>query len=140
MEKMRSKNQQTLMVLQERLATLLEFAEKVNIVTEECIEAERNDDQEAELRAVEEIERLDEELDNILTAVTQAEIDEITHVLSEESLLANVDWLRSCSQKLDKLADKYAEAIKERNDVKKAIAIRQEIKNLGHALVRGKKV
>ncbi len=140
MEKMRSKNQQTLMVLQERLATLLEFAEKVNIVTEECIEAERNDDREAELRAVEEIERLDEELDNILTAVTQAEIDEITHVLSEESLLANVDWLRSCSQKLDKLADKYAEAIKERNDVKKAIAIRQEIKNLGHALVRGRKV
>ena len=140
MEKMRSKNQQTLMVLQERLATLLEFAEKVNIVTEECIEAERNDDREAELRAVEEIERLDEELDNILTAVTQAEIDEITHVLSEESLLANVDWLRSCSQKLDKLADKYAEAIKERHDVKKAIAIRQEIKNLGHALVRGRKV
>ena len=140
MEKMRSKNQQTLMVLQERLATLLEFAEKVNIVTEECIEAERNDDREAELRAVEEIERLDEELDNILTAVTQAEIDEITHVLSEESLLANVDWLRSCSQKLDKLADKYAEAIKERQDVKKAIAIRQEIKNLGHALVRGRKV
>lgn len=140
MEKMRSKNQQTLMVLQERLATLLEFAEKVNIVTEECIEAERNDDREAELRAVEEIERLDEELDNILTAVTQAEIDEITHVLSEESLLANVEWLRSCSQKLDKLAGKYAEAIKERHDVKKAIAIRQEIKNLGHALVRGRKV
>ena len=140
MEKMRSKNQQTLMVLQERLASLLEFAEKVNIITQECIEAERNDDQEAELRAVEEIERLDEELDNILTAVTQAEIDEITHVLSEESLLANVDWLRSCSQKLDKLADKYAEAIKERHDIKKAIAIRQEIKNLGHALVRGRKV
>ena len=140
MEKMRSKNQQTLMVLQERLASLLEFAEKVNIITQECIEAERNDDQEAELRAVEEIERLDEELDNILTAVTQAEIDEITHVLSEESLLANVYWLRSCSQKLDKLADRYAEAIKERHDVKKAIAIRQDIKNLGHALVRGKKV
>ena len=140
MEKMTSKNQQTLMLLQERLASMLEFAEKVNIITEQCIEAERNNDKEAELQAVEEIERLDEELDNILTAVTQAEIDEITHVLSEEALLANVDWLRSCSRKLDKLADSYAEAIKERHDVKKAIAIRQDIKNLGHALVRGRKV
>ena len=140
MEKMTNRNQQRLMVLQERLASLLEFAEKVNIVTEECIEAEKKNDSEAELRAVEEIERLDAELDIILTAVTQAEIDEITHVLSEESLLANVDWLRDCSRKLDKLADRYAEAIKERHDVKKAIAIRQDIKNLGHVLVRGKKV
>ena len=140
MEKMKTSNRQTLMVLQERLATLLEFAEKVNIVTQQCIEAERNDDKEAELRAVEEIERLDEELDNILTAVTQAEIDEITHVLSEESLLANVDWLRKCSKKLDILADEYAEAIKVRHDVKRAASIRQDIKNLGHALVRGKQV
>ncbi len=140
MEKMKASNRQTLMVLQERLATLLEFAEKVNIVTQQCIEAERNDDKEAELRVVEEIERLDEELENILTAVTQAEIDEITHVLSEESLLANVDWLRKCSKKLDDLADEYAEAIKVRHDVKRAAYIRQDIKNLGHALVRGKKV
>ena len=138
MEQMTSRNRQTLMIMQEKLASLFEFAEKVNIIMEECIEAERADDHEAERRLVEEIENLDEELDNILMTVSQAEIDEITHVLDEESLLANVSWLKESSRKLDDLAERYAEAIRQRHDVKTTIQIRQEVKLLGHALVRGK--
>lgn len=138
MEQMTSRNRQILMIMQEKLASLFEFAEKVNIIMEECIEAERADDREAERHLVEEIENLDEELDNILMTVSQAEIDEITHVLDEEALLANVDWLKSSSRKLDELADRYTEAIRQRHDVKTTIQIRQEIKLLGHALVRGR--
>ena len=137
---MENKHQQRLMMMQERLASLLVFAERVNIITEQCIEAEDSGDKEAERQAVEEIELLDEDLDRLLTDVTQAEIEEIAHAHSEESLLANVDWLRSCSRRLDELADKYTEAIRERHDVKRAVELRQQVKKLGHTLVRGRKL
>lgn len=138
MGQMSSRNKQILMIMQEKLASLLEFAEKVNIIMEECIEAETANDLEAERRVVEEVEKLDEELDNILVSVNQAEIDEITHVLDEDALRANVEWLRKSSQKLNDLTADYAKAISQRHDVKTAIQIRQEIKLLGHALVRGR--
>ncbi len=139
MGQMAERNKQILMIMQEKLASLFEFAEKVNIIMEECIEAETANDHETERRLVEEIDKLDEELDNILMTVSQAEIDEITHVLDEDALLANADWLKESSRKLSDLAERYTEAIRQRHDVKTTVEIRQEIKLLGHALVRGRK-
>lgn len=95
-----SRNQQIIMAMQEKLASLLEFAERVNIIMEECIEAEEANDKEAELRIVSEIDKMDEEMDDLVTSVAQAEMDKMAHSLGEEALEKNISWLMDCRKRI----------------------------------------
>ena len=133
-----SRNQQSIMAMQEKLASLLEFAEIVNIIMEECIEAEETNDQEAELRIVSEIDKMDEEMDDLVTSVAQAEMDKMAHSLGEEALEKNISWLMDCRKRIDDLVDAYESAMHKEHDPRHAAQLRQEIKRLGHDLVRGR--
>ena len=137
MERGRSRSQNILMGMQEKLASLLEFAEKVNIVMEECIEAEENNDTEAEMRIVREIDMLDQEVDELVSSVSQREMDEMAHALGPEALERNVAWLMECRQRLDNLVAEYEAAMHKEHDLEHAVRLRQDIKMLGHDLVRG---
>ena len=132
-----SRNQRILMAMQEKLASLLEFAEKVNIVMEECIEAEESNDTEAEMRIVREIDMLDQEVDELVASVSQAEMDEMAHALGPEALERNVAWLMECRARLDDLVEEYESAMHKEHDLEHAVRLRQDIKKLGHDLVRG---
>lgn len=133
-----SRNQRILMAMQEKMTSMLEFAERVNIIMEECIEAEASNDKEAERRIVAEIDKMDEEMDDLITNVAEKEMDEMAQSLGEEALERNVAWLKECRQRIDELVDAYEAAMHEEHDPRHAAQLRQQIKRLGHDLVRGR--
>ena len=139
MERGKSRSQRILMAMQEKLASMMEFAEKVNIIMEECIEAEENNDAEAEMRIVREIDMLDQDVDELVASVSQAEMDEMAHALGPEALEQNVAWLTKCRKRLDDLVEEYEGAMHKEHDLEHAVRLRQDIKKLGHDLVRGRR-